>query len=92
MGVSAQIIHHGFGIGKWGLAVNHPFSRIEILDHGVEGLILFQVGSVAWENQLSFLLGLLEVGKELCPEQAGEDLYGDEEVVLAWYPLFPIRR
>jgi len=90
--VSPQIIHHGFGAGKGGLAVHHPLLAIEIIEHGLEGLVLFQVGNVAGKNQLSFFSCLFEIGKELSPEQAGEDLYGDEEVLLAWYPLFSIRR
>ena len=90
--VAPQIVHDSFGAGKGGLAVHHPLLVIEIIKHGLEGSILFQVGNAAGENQLSFLLGLFEIGKELSPEQAGEDLYGDNEVLLAWYPLFPISR
>jgi len=90
--VSPQIVHHGFSAGKGRLAVNHPLPVIEILEHGVEGLALFQMGNVSGENQLSFLSGLFNIGEELSPKQAGEDLYGDKEALLTWYPLFSIGR
>jgi len=92
MRVSPQIVHDSFSAGKGWLAVHHPLLVIEIIEHGLEGSILFQWGNVSGKNQLSFFSCLFEIGKELSPKQAGEELYGDKEVLLAWYPLFPIRR
>ncbi len=89
--VSPQVIHHGFGAGKGWLAVHHPLLVIEIIEKSPEGSILFQVGNVSGKNQTSFFSCLFEIGKELSPKQAGEDFYGNEEVLLAWCPLFSIR-
>ncbi len=88
--VSAQIIHDGFSAGKGWLTVHHPLLVIEVIEHGLEGSVPFQRGNGSGKNQPSFFSCLFEVGKELSSKQAGDDLYGDKKVLLAWYPLFSL--
>lgn len=66
--VSPKIIHYGLSAGKGRFAVHDPLLVIEIIEHCLEGVILFQMGDVSGKNQLSFFFCLLEIGKELSPK------------------------
>jgi hypothetical protein len=91
MGVSTKVFHHHLCALERGFAVDHPFLSVEFLEQDVEGTLVFQVGELAREHQLPFLIGFLEVGQELASEEPGENLDREEKLPLAGYPSQPIR-
>lgn len=89
--VSPQILHEGFGIAERGFAVYVPLLPVEGGQERFEFMFLFQVSDIAWERDLAFMVSLFEISEELSPEQAREDLHGQEEVFLARNPSLAVR-
>src|SRR4030067_2603923 len=90
MGVPTKVIHHPLCALERGFAVDHPFLSVEFLEQDVEGALLSQVGNLAREHQLSFLISFLEVGQELASEETRKNLDGKEKLPPAGYPSPPI--
>src|SRR3989304_2203257 len=89
--IPSQLIHHPLCALERGFAVDHPFLSVEFLEQDVECALVFQMGDLAREHQFSFLVGFLEVGQELAPEEPRENLDRKEKLLLAGYPSQPIR-
>jgi len=68
MSISAQVFHDRLSIVERGFAVNNPFLIIKLIEHGLEGLVLFEAGDVSGKRQFSFFPGLFEIGQELAPK------------------------
>jgi len=82
MGVPTQVIHHPLCALERGFAVDYPFLSVEFLEQDVECAFLSQVGHLAREHQLPFLIGFLEVGQELASEEPREKLDRKEKLPL----------
>lgn len=92
VGVSTQIVHYGFSVGKRGFAVNNPLLFVKLADKVIKRSIFFHMPDLAREFQLTFLSGLLEIRNKLSPKQPGYDFYRKKEILFAGYPLGFIRR
>ena len=80
VGVARQIGEHGLRPAERPLGIDHPLDLAQRCQKGREGSGVGEVGVVAEKLEAAGLVGGAELGQEQSPEQARENLHGQEEV------------
>jgi hypothetical protein len=88
VGISAQVLKDPCGPGKGGLAIDDPFLVIEPSSEDLKVTGIFEMADAAGEDQLPRCETVLEIVKELAPEQQRLNSDRDEDPFSA-SPLLP---
>jgi len=86
VGVARQIGEHGARSAERTLGIDHPLDLAQRRQIGLEGSDVIEAGVDAEELETSVPVGGDELGQESSPEQARENLHGQNEVRSARHP------
>jgi len=83
VGVSAEVLEDPFGAVKGRLAVDDPFLVVKLSPEDLKDARIFEMCDTPVEDKVFIVKALLEMVKELAPEQRRHHSDGDEETLAA---------
>lgn len=83
VGVSAEVLQDALGAVKGRLAVNDPFLVVKLSPEDLKDARIFEMCDTSGEDKVFIVKALLEMVKELAPEQRRHHPDRDEEALAA---------